>query len=44
MKLIFTRKKNADLRERRPKTTITTKKRHAYELLISGKSYKEVDW
>ena len=36
-------KNNPNFKEGRPKATITPKKRHAYELLISGKSYKEVE-
>ena len=40
---MFARKNNPNFREGRPKATITPKKRHAYELLTSGKSYKEVE-
>ncbi|MDL4922517.1 recombinase family protein, partial [Enterococcus gallinarum] len=40
---MFARKNNPNFKEGRPKATITPKKRHAYELLISGKSYKEVE-
>ena len=39
---MFARKNNPNFREGRPKATITPK-RHAYELLTSGKSYKEVE-
>ncbi|HHJ3559147.1 TPA: recombinase family protein, partial [Enterococcus faecium] len=34
---------NPNFKEGRPKATITPKKRHAYELITSGKSYKEVE-
>ncbi|MFZ4845528.1 recombinase family protein [Enterococcus casseliflavus] len=40
---MFAKKNNPNFKEGRPKATITPKKRHAYELLISGKSYKEVE-
>ncbi|WP_312188111.1 recombinase family protein [Enterococcus sp.] len=40
---IFAKKNNPNFKEGRPKATITPKKHHAYELLISGKSYKEVE-
>lgn len=40
---IFAKKNNPNFKEGRPKAAITPKKRHAYELLISGKSYKEVE-
>lgn len=39
---IFAKKNNPNFREGRPKATITPKKRYAYELIISGNSYKEV--
>ena len=40
---MFAKKNNPNYKEGRPKAKITPKKRHAYELLISGKSYKEVE-
>ena len=40
---MFAKKNNPNFKEGRSKATITPKKRHAYELLISGKSYKEVE-
>lgn len=38
----FARKNNPNYREGRPRALITENKRHAYELLQSGMSYKEV--
>ena len=38
----FAKKNNPNYREGRPKALITENKRHAYELLDSGMSYKEV--
>ena len=35
---MFAKKNNPNFKEGRSKATITQKKRHAYELLISGKS------
>lgn len=40
---IFAKKNNPNYREGRPKATITTQKRHAYDLMRVGKSYKEVE-
>lgn len=39
---VFAKKNNPNYREGRPKALITENKRHAYELLQSGMSYKEV--
>lgn len=39
---LFAKKNNPNFKERYPKAIITPKKRHAYELITSGKSYKEV--
>ncbi|MBW9325009.1 recombinase family protein [Enterococcus casseliflavus] len=40
---IFAKKNNPNFKEGSPKASITPKKRLPYELLISGKSYKEVE-
>ena len=40
---LFAKKNNPNYREGRPKATITTQKRHAYDLMAAGKSYKEVE-
>lgn len=40
---LFAKKNNPNYREGRPKAVITPQKRHAYELMQSGKSYKEVE-
>lgn len=39
----YARKHNPNYREGRPKAVITPKKKHAYELLMEGKTYKEVE-
>lgn len=39
----YAKKINKDFKEGRPKATITPAKKHAYDLLMSGKSYKEVE-
>ena len=39
----YARKHNPNYREGRPKAAITPKKRHAFELLMTGKTYKEVE-
>jgi DNA invertase Pin-like site-specific DNA recombinase len=38
----FARLNNPNFKEGRPKSGITAQKRHAYDLLIEGKSYKQV--
>lgn len=38
----FAKRNNPNYREGRPTAVITLKKRHAYELLMEGKSYREV--
>lgn len=40
---IYAKKANKYYKEGRPKATITPAKKHAYDLLMSGKSYKEVE-
>lgn len=39
---LFAKKNNPNFKEGQPKAIITPKKRYAYELITSGKSYKEV--
>lgn len=39
----FAKMNNPNFKEGRPKARITNQKRHAYELLLEGKSYKQVD-
>ena len=39
----YAKKANKYYKEGRPKATITPAKKHAYDLLVSGKSYKEVE-
>lgn len=39
----YAKKANKYYKEGRPKATITPAKKHAYDLLMSGKSYKEVE-
>lgn len=40
---LFAKKNNPNFREGRPKATITPEKQHPYNLITSGKSYKEVE-